>query len=183
VSDSQQLYPAHLEFTVTLADGEVVRFRAIKPSDEEEMRRLFYRFSDEAVYYRYFSPVKVMPHSKMQQYVNIDYGKVISLVGLVGSEGSGRIIAEARCVKQPDRPFGDLAFVVDEAYQGKGIASHMLKQLIGSAKEIGLKSFTADVIGSNRSMMRVFEKMGLVVTARFENGSYALTMEFPECAP
>jgi len=180
ISDSQQLYPDHMEFSVTLRDNSVVQFRALKPSDEEEMRRLFYRFSDESVYYRYFSPVKIMPHSRMQQYVNVDYGKVMSIVGLVGVGGTGRLISEARYVKHPDRPLADMAFVVDEAYQGNGIASCMLKKLIGSARESGLRGFTADVIASNRSMMRVFEKSGLVVTAHLEEGAYELTMTLPE---
>ena len=180
VTDSQHLYPTHLESSATFKGGTVVRFRAIKPSDEEEMRRLFYRFSDQSVYYRYFSPVKTMPHSRMQEYVNVDYGKVVSLVGLVGEEGSDRIIAEGRYVKHPDRPFGDVAFVVDEAYQGKGIASYLLKKLITAARENGLKGFTADVIGSNKSMMRVFEKSGLKVRAHFESGAYELTMMLPE---
>jgi acyl-CoA hydrolase/GNAT superfamily N-acetyltransferase len=182
VAESQNLYPADMEFTLTLRDGNLVQFRAIKPSDEDEMRRLFYRFSDEAVYYRYFSPVKVMPHSRMQQYVNVDYGKIISIVGFIGDEGSGKIIAEGRYVKHPDRPLADVAFVVDEAFQGKGIASCLLKQLTGSARASGLKGFTADVISSNRSMMRVFEKSGLVVTARFEEGAYELTMMLPEAS-
>lgn len=52
-------------------------FRAIKPSDEDEMRRLYYRFSDKSIYYRYFSPITTMPHSRMQSYVNIDYQDII----------------------------------------------------------------------------------------------------------
>ena len=180
MAESQRLYPAQMETTATFKAGTVVRFRAIKPSDEEEMRRLFYRFSDQSVYYRYFCPIKTMPHAKMQEYVNVDYGKVMSLVGLVGEEGSGRIVAEGRFVKHPDRPFADVAFVVDETYQGKGIASYLLKQLINSAREKGLKGFTADVIGSNKSMMRVFEKSGLTVTAHFQDGAYELTMMLPE---
>ncbi|MBC8177002.1 MAG: GNAT family N-acetyltransferase, partial [Deltaproteobacteria bacterium] len=63
------------------------------------MRRLFYRFSDKAVYYRYFSPIKTMPHAKMQEYVNIDYSKTMSIVGLMGEPGEGRIIAEGRYVR------------------------------------------------------------------------------------
>ena len=65
----------------TFKNGTAVRFRAIRPADEEQMRRLFYRFSDEAVYYRYFSPVQSMPHEKMQQYVNVDCRTVVSVVG------------------------------------------------------------------------------------------------------
>jgi hypothetical protein len=55
-------------------------------------------FSEDSIYYRYFSPIKTMPHAKMQEYVNVDYSKALSLVGLVGPAGQGTIIAEARYV-------------------------------------------------------------------------------------
>ena len=142
------------------------------------MRRLFYRFSDETVYYRYFSPIKTMPHSKMQKYVNVDYSKVLSLVGLVGEPGKGHIIAEARFIKDPQRPYADIAFVVDEKYQGSGIATYMYQMLVRLAKERGIQGFTADVLSSNKAMIKVFEKGGLTVEAKLERGIYALTIPF-----
>jgi RimJ/RimL family protein N-acetyltransferase len=142
------------------------------------MRRLFYRFSDEAVYYRYFTPLKTMPHSKMQEYVNVDYGKVMSIVGLVGESGQGQIIAEARYVKDPHRPYGDVAFVVDEKYQSLGIATFMYRLLIRLAKERGLQGFTADVLPANKEMMRVFQKGDAEVKATLEYGVYRLSIPF-----
>ena len=111
LSESGRLYPEEMAAEHVFKDGLTVRFRAIRPSDVDEMRRLFYRFSDEAVYYRYFSPIKTMPHARMQDYVNIDYRGTMSVVGLVGDPGEGRIIAEARYVRLPDRPLADIAFV------------------------------------------------------------------------
>ena len=160
MDQSAHMYPAEIKARHTFKGGLMVRFRAIKPSDEEGMRRLFYRFSDEAVYYRYFSPIRTMPHSKMQKYVNVDYSRVMSIVGLVGESGKGRIIAEARFVRDTQRPYADVAFVVDEAYQGIGIASYLYKLLARLAKERGLNGFTADVLSSNLAMMKVFEKGG-----------------------
>jgi GNAT superfamily N-acetyltransferase len=155
-----------------------VRFRAIKPSDEEEMRRLFYRFSDEAVYYRYFSPIKAMPHAKMQEYVNVDFSQTLSIVGLVGNTGEGHIIAEARFVRERNRPYAEVAFVVDEQYQGLGIATYLFKRLIQLAKKQGIKGFTADVLATNKGMMKVFEKSGLPIKAKMEYGIYNLTIPF-----
>jgi len=109
LAESAHLYPADIYTRQTFKNNVEVRFRPIRPSDEEEMRRLFYRFSDESVYYRYFTPLKTMPHSKMQEYVNIDYSQVMSIVGLVGDLGKGHIISEARYVKHQDRPYGDVA--------------------------------------------------------------------------
>ncbi len=161
--------------------GDVtIRFRALKPSDEEDMRRLFYRFSDESVYYRYFSPIKTMPHSKMQQYVNVDYRQVMSIVGLAGEPGKARLIAEARYVKEQRRQFAEVAFVVDEDYQGLGVATYMYKMLIRLAKERGIQGFTAEVLATNQAMMRVFERGGVPVHAKLDHGVYTLTIPFAE---
>lgn len=178
LKESGELYPTEAAATHTFKGGLKVRFRAIRPSDEEDMRRLFYRFSDETVYYRYFSPIKTMPHSEMQEYVNVDFSRALSLVGLVGNPGRGRVIAEGRYVRLADRPCGDLAFVVDEEYQGVGIASFIFSMLVQFARERGLKGFTADVVASNRGMMKVLEKSGLPVKARLEAEVYEVTMPF-----
>ncbi len=178
LSDSGKLYPSELECTHTFGADLVVRFRAIKPSDVDEMRRLFYRFSDEAVYYRYFSPIKTMPHTKMQEYVNIDYRRTMSIVGLVGEPGEGRIIAEGRYVRFADRPYADVAFVVDEAYQGRGIASFLLRALSRIAMDRGIEGFHADVLATNRAMLKVFEKSPFPLQATLEGGVYAVTIPF-----
>ena len=175
---STHLYPSEISTQHTFKNRINIRFRAIKPSDEEEMRRLFYRFSDEAVYYRYFSPIKTMPHAKMQQYVNVDFSHVMSIVGLVGEVGRGHIIAEARFVKWADRPYADVAFIVDEKYQGIGVASYLYKMLIRLAKDRGIHGFTADVLTSNKAMMKVFEKGVGMVEAKLEHGVYTLTIPF-----
>jgi GNAT superfamily N-acetyltransferase len=173
------LYP-DLSSKHTFKGGIEIRFRHIKPSDEEEMRRLFYRFSDQSVYYRYFSPIKTMPHAKMQQYVNVDCNRAISIVALAGPSEEERIIAEARFVKDKVKPYGDVAFIVDEEYQGIGIATYLYQMLIRQGKERGLKGFMADVLGSNKSMMKVFEKGGLPVKATISEGVYELIIPFEE---
>ncbi len=180
LAESGHLYPAEIDAKHTFKGGVEVRFRAIRPSDEEEMRRFFYRFSDESVYYRYFARIKVMPHAFIQEYVNVDPGRVISIVGLVGEPGQGRIVAEARFTKDQHGPYADIAFVVDDGYQGIGIATYLYKMLIRLAKERGLKGFTAKVLASNRTMMRVFEKGGLPVKAKLAYGTYELTIPFDE---
>lgn len=175
---SAHLYPAEIGSQQSFKADTKVRFRAIKPSDEEGMRRLFYRFSDESVYYRYFSPIKTMPHTKMQEYVNVDFSQVLSIVGLLGDPGQGQIIAEARFIKEKNRPWAEVAFVVDEAYQRIGIATYLYKMLIRLAKDRGIQGFTADVLASNKAMMKVFEKGGVIVKAQLEYGVYHLSIPF-----
>jgi RimJ/RimL family protein N-acetyltransferase len=183
LTDSGSLYPEKLTSTHTFKNGQKVRFRAIKPSDEEEMRRLFYRFSDTAVYYRYFSAIKTMPHRKMQEYVNVDYQRFMSIVGTIDDAGTERIIAEGRYVRHHDRPLADIAFVVDEKFQGQGIASFLFELLIHVAREQGIEGFTADVLADNKAMLKVFEKAPLPIRAVMEFGIYNLTIPFTDNSP
>jgi acyl-CoA hydrolase/GNAT superfamily N-acetyltransferase len=176
--ESAHLYPMEIDTENTFKGGLKVRFRAIKPSDEEAMRRLFYRFSDKTIYKRYFYPLKTMPHDKMQEYVNVDYGQAMSIVALTGEPDQERIIAEGRFGRDEKSAYGNVAFVVDEQYQGRGIATYLYKMLIRLAKERGLKGFTAEVLDTNKSMMKVFEKGEPQVNASLQNGVYRLTIPF-----
>jgi acyl-CoA hydrolase/RimJ/RimL family protein N-acetyltransferase len=180
LQDSAHLYPSDIVAKESFKNGVEVRFRALRPSDEEEMRRLFYRFSDESVYYRYFSRIKSMPHAKMQQYVNVDYRRTLSIVGLSGEPGAERIIAEGRFVKHNDRPLADVAFVVDEQFQDLGIATYLFTMLMRLAAKRGIQGFTADVLASNKRMIKVFEKVGKPVRACLQEGAYELTMRFDQ---
>ena len=183
LADSATLFPMDITTKQSFKGGVEVRVRAIRPSDEEGMRRLFYRFSDEAVYYRYFSPIKTMPHARMQEYVNVDANQTLSIVGLVGKPEEEKIIAEARFVRDQIRPYADIAFVVDEEYQGLGIAGFLYSMLIRLARERGVKAFTADILASNKGMMRVLEKGGLPVQARLDQGVFSVEIPLDVDSP
>jgi len=180
LSESAQLYPMDIATEHIFKGGLKVHFRAIKPSDEEAMRRLFYRFSNQTVMRRFLFPISTMPHNKMQEYVNVDYSHMMSVVALVRESNQETIIGEARFVKDEQSATGDLAFVIDEKYQGIGIGSYLYEMLTRLAKDRGLKGFTAEVLQSNQSMMKVFEKGQLPVNARVDNGLLRLTISFDE---
>jgi acyl-CoA hydrolase/GNAT superfamily N-acetyltransferase len=178
LAESAGLYPADISETQTFRDNLTVRFRPIKPSDEEGMRQLFYRFSDESVYYRYFHSLRSMPHTKMQAYVNVDWKQDMSIVGVVGESGKGKIIAEGRYIRIPGSAYAEVVFVSDEKFQGKGIATFLYSMLVRLAKERGIKGFKADVLFLNIGMMKVFRKGNLPVQASLEEGVYHLTISF-----
>jgi acyl-CoA hydrolase/GNAT superfamily N-acetyltransferase len=180
LSESAYLYPSEISCTHSFKDNVAIHFRATKPSDEEEMRRLFYRFSDEAVYARYFGHVNAMPHAKMQTYVNVDWSQTVSIVGIVDKAGKDRVIAEARFIKVPQQPSAEVVFVVDEDYQKFGIASYLYKLLAKTAKEKGVVMFTADVLFSNTGMMKVFKKGNFPMEIRLEEGIYHLEIDITQ---
>ena len=159
-------YPFSLETIKTFGGNLEVKFRPIKPSDEDMMRRLFYGASDESKFMRYFTAIRVMPHKKMQPYVNVDYDTTLSLVGTIQYRGRERIIAEARYVAMEDGWTCEMAFVVDDEYSGKGIAKFLLEYLIGIARERGIKRLLACVMPQNLRMARVFKSARITPSVR-----------------
>ena len=178
--DAGHFYPEKIATKQTFPDGSKVSFRAIKPSDEEAMRRLFYRLSGNTVFYRYFSPIKTMPHSKNQEYVNVDYRRNMSIVGVIEDAGKEEIIAEGRYGRHTDDSLADVAFVVDEKFTGRGIASFLLEMLIRYSRGQGITGFCADILYDNKAMLKVFEKLPFIVNSKLESGVYHLTINFSE---
>lgn len=170
VRENAENYPMELEAVKSFRNGLEVLFRPIKPSDEDMMRRLFYQFSDESKYLRYFARVSTMPHREMQKYVSIDYDKVFSIVGVVCNDRMERIIAEARYAYYEYEKAYELAFIVDEEYQGRGIATFMLDYLFKIARERGIKDIIANVLPQNDKMLRVFEKGNVKPKSTFADG-------------
>jgi len=173
---SSRFYPHGIDCQQTFKNNVVVRFRPIKPSDEEQMRRLFYRFSDESIYNRYFHTITTMPHSKMQDYVNIDWRNTLSIVGMVGEPGHGILISEARYLQETSSKKAEIAIIVDENYNSLGIATHMVTLLMRLGKDRGVLNFNAEVLFSNHKIMRVFKKVFPDLKCRLENGVYSVVM-------
>jgi acyl-CoA hydrolase/GNAT superfamily N-acetyltransferase len=179
VEESGIFYPNHLSHSRIFKDDLNVRFRAIKPSDVDEMRRFFYRLSDESKYLRYFAPIDAMPHEEMQEYVTVDHRHIISIVALVGEPSYEQIIAEARYIRWPDRAFADIAFAVDEKYRRIGLGSYLYQILLEIAKKNGLEGFNATVLADNAPMLKVLEKNAPTpISAVLSGDKYDLSMPF-----
>ncbi len=170
-------YPPEIETLKTFGPGLELKIRPILPSDEDMMRRLFYHFSDESKYLRYFARISIMPHKEMQKYVNIDYDTTFSIVGILQRDRTERIIAEARYSYYDRIDAYEMAFIVDEEYQGRGIATFLLNFLIKIARERGIKRLAATVLPQNDKMLRVFEKGDVKPTSVFADGVLELRFE------
>ncbi|MEE9910160.1 MAG: GNAT family N-acetyltransferase [Deltaproteobacteria bacterium] len=167
-------YPALLETRKTLKDGLEIKIRPIKPSDEDMMRRLFYNFSDESKYFRYFASKPVMPHKEMQKYASVDYQEVLSIVAVAEKGRNERIIAEARYAYDQHADAYEIAFIVDEEFQGKGVATFLFNYLIKIARDRGIQSFIAYVLPRNEAMLKVFERSKIETTRSYEDDAFAL---------
>ena len=160
--------------------GLKARIRPIQPSDESMIQDLFYNLSESSVYFRYFAPRRSMPHENLQRYVNVSEDEGLSVVVLTGPRENERIIAESRYMLGSDQEFADVAFMVDEEFHRRGIATFLLKHMIDIAKEKGIKGFKADILDSNSPMIAVFDKLPYVQHRKVRRGEISLRFEFSE---
>ena len=158
-------------------DGLKCHIRAVRPPDETMLRDLFYNLSESSVYFRYFSPKRSMPHKNVQAYANLKEDEGVSIVVTTGPRENRKMIAEARYMIEPGEGYADSAFMVDENYQGRGIATYLLNYLIEIAKERSLKGFKADVLFSNQPMLKVYEKVPYKIHRRFADGVVSLSFD------
>jgi acyl-CoA synthetase (NDP forming)/GNAT superfamily N-acetyltransferase len=159
-------YPARWEFDAVLTDGGTVHIRPVVPADAEAIDAFHVRQSRETIYFRYFSPLPRLSARDLDRIVNIDYLTHMGLVALLGDE----VVGLASYDMWPDHNEAEVAFIVDDAHQGRGLATVLLEYLAVAARENGLDGLTATVLPTNRKMLGVFHDAGFQVASAFEEG-------------
>lgn len=160
------------EADVLLADGTAVQLRPIQPTDADGLVAMHARFSDRTRYLRYFSPYPRIPARDLHRFVNVDHRDREAFVAAAGD----RLIAIGRYERLGvDAADAEVAFVVEDAYQGRGIGSVLLEHLAVAAAEVGITRFVAEVLPSNGAMVRVFTDAGYEVTRQYSDGVVHLT--------
>jgi GNAT superfamily N-acetyltransferase len=160
-----------------LASGERVLVRPVRLSDEEPLQDLFYHLSDDSTYRRFLAFRRAHPHKEMQELVDLDYEQSVGLVVCRG-ENFDDIVAMARYDVDPAENLADIAFVVRDELQGKGIGTLLMRRMreIGHAR--GVAGFKADVLAENKHMLSVFQKSGLKLEIDLDGGVYQLKARF-----
>lgn len=168
-------YPQEYE-TYRTFDGTQVFFRPIKPTDEEPLKDMFYSLSDRSIYLRFMGPKIRMPHRELQPLANIDYDTRMAIVGVIREKERIKAIAVGRYALDKKTNDAEVAFIVSDEWQNKGIGTFLLSYLIRIGKERGIKTFTAEVLGENRPMLDVFYQSGVRVETTVEEGTYRLVL-------
>jgi len=176
---SGKYYPEEFEETADFGDVDVF-FRPIKPSDEDLEREFFYSLSDESVYYRFFNIVKAMPHERLQPLVNIDYRDEMAIACFIGGPGEEKMIAIGRYKIDPADNLAEIAFLVRDDWQQRGIGTFLFKKMTDIAMKRGIGGFKAEVLAQNRKMMSVFHKSRFPVRTKLEDGAYYLEIRFTD---
>ena len=173
----QVTYPEELERYDTLRDGTEIFFRPVKPTDEAALSDMLYSLSADSVRKRYFTHTRTFPHKDVQRLTNIDYKQDLAIVGVVpGPSGEG-IVAIAQYFLDPKTKVAEVAFIVQDEWQDKGMGSFLLNYLTRIAIERGVRTFYASVLPSNKAMLNIFQNSGFGVKTEFDGDAYTIAYD------
>ncbi|GLF99645.1 bifunctional acetate--CoA ligase family protein/GNAT family N-acetyltransferase [Streptomyces yaizuensis] len=177
----EQTYPDHWEADVVLRDGGTARIRPLTPDDADRLVSFYEQVSDESKYYRFFAPYPRLTAKDVHRFTHHDY---VDRVGLAATVG-GEIIATVRYDRIDGRGLpasapadeAEVAFLVQDAHQGRGVASALMEHIAAVARERGVRRFAAEVLPANNKMIKVFRDAGYTQRRSFEDGSVHLTLD------
>jgi GNAT superfamily N-acetyltransferase len=170
--------PKELRTTFLLDDGTQISFRAIHPTDEPRMRHLFYELSQQTIYYRFMSNLKRITRKQVQDFVYIDHRNDVAVVGTLPEAHGEDIIAIGRYYLDASTNRAEVAFVVRDDWQGRGIGRFLLSHLVKIARRNGIQGFTAEVLRENKAMLSVFNRSELKMRSRLAGNVYSYEMDF-----
>ena len=176
--DRPPAYPPHWEADVVAADGGTVHLRPILPTDGPALSALVERSSERTRYLRFFGPYPRIPERDLYRFVNVDHHDRVAFVLLLGHD----IVAVGRYERlgpdessEPDT--AEVAFLVEDAHQGRGLGSILLEHLAAAGRESGIRRFSAEVLAENGGMVRIFLHAGYTATRSYSDG--VVHLEFP----
>ncbi|MFL6142840.1 MAG: GNAT family N-acetyltransferase [Labedaea sp.] len=166
-------YPNAWEADVVLSDGGTVHLRPITPADADTLVAFHGRLSERTRYLRFFGPYPRIPAKDLERFSTVDHHDRVAFIALLGHD----IVAVGRYERIGVTDSAEVAFVVEDAHQKRGLGSILLEHLAAAARERGLRRFEADVLAENHKMINVFREAGYTrVSTEIEQG--VLHLEF-----
>lgn len=159
---------------VLLRDGSTLHLRPIQCDDQERLQALFARLSPHTVYLRFHHMLRQLSKDEAFRLCTVDHENSFALVGTVGEGAEEKLIAVARYYRLTNPDAAEMAVVVEDAYQGKGIGTQLLEQLANVARGKGIRSFQAEVLAENQEMLKVLTDSGFEISQELEHGVFRL---------
>jgi len=156
---------AHWEADVLLKDGRVAQLRPILTSDADQFVAFYSRVSEQSKYFRFFAPYPTLSEKDVARFTDVDHDRRVAFVVTVSAEIIG--VGSYDAVGEHE---AEVAFLVEDAHQGRGVGQLLLEHLSQAGRERGILRFVADVLPSNAHMQQIFREMGYQVEGMVEDG-------------
>ncbi|WP_328751061.1 GNAT family N-acetyltransferase [Streptomyces sp. NBC_00285] len=174
-------YPAHWEADVVLRDGGTARIRPITVDDADRLVSFYEQVSDESKYYRFFAPYPRLSAKDVHRFTHHDFVDRVGLAATVGGEFIATVrydrIGDGGMPASAPADEAEVAFLVQDAHQGRGVASALLEHIGAVARERDIRRFAAEVLPANVKMIKVFTDAGYTQKRSFEDGVVRLEFD------
>jgi RimJ/RimL family protein N-acetyltransferase len=167
-------YPRELEGAVTLRDGARVRIRPIRPDDAPRLCALYDRLSADTAYQRFFTVMRRLPPDWARVFATVDYRRRLALVAEHDAGGEPELIGVGRYEFSEKTDLPEVAFVVQDGWQGKGLGTVLLQELLRAGAARGITRFRAYVLADNVRMLDLLARLTDVLDSRTEDGVKAI---------
>jgi RimJ/RimL family protein N-acetyltransferase len=148
-----------------------VRLRPIRPDDAGALTALYDRLSPESAYQRFFTMMRRLPRDWARVLANVDHDR---RAAIVAAGPDGELVGVARYAWDAGADEAEIAVVVQDAWQGRGLGTILLRALLAHADGRGISRFRAYVLADNHRMLRLIGKLGLVAQRSLDRGVVSL---------
>jgi len=169
--------PAHS--VVVLADGATVDVEPMRDTDVARLDRFHHTLSGETIRSRFFRVHPELTDEELHLFTHVDHVDREALVAV----HEGEIVGVARFDRlDDDHDEAEVAFVVSDAWQGRGLGTVLFERLLARAVEVGITRFIADTLFLNRRMLAVFRATGLPHVERIEGSVVHVVLDLAPLA-
>ena len=163
-------YPRELARTVVLKDGASAHIRPIRPDDEPRLVDLYERLSRHTAYQRFFTVMRRLPNDWYHFFANVDYVRRLALVAERETVAGFQLIGVGRYEPSEEPDAAEVALVVEDGWQGRGLGALLLEAVLAAAAARGIRRFRAYVLADNHRMLRLLATRTLVEERKTEEG-------------
>ena len=171
---------------VRLRNGLAALIRPVRADDRQRVIDAFHKLDTQTVYTRFFSAKRHLSEADLGRIETSDFVNAAVLVATIG-EGADEIIIGGGAYTVLDRPgeplAAELSFTIEEDYQGQGLSTLFMDLLTRIARQRGVRRFEAEVLAGNQPMLKVFERSGLPMHSRVDDGIVQVVMELGAALP
>jgi L-amino acid N-acyltransferase YncA len=164
----------HFEKKVELRDGTLMRMRRIVPDDARRLMALYERLSLDTRYHRFFSSMRRLPPDWARFLATVDHRTRLALV-VEAPDDPDAVIAVARYEPAGAPDTVEVAFVVQDGWQDRGLGTVLFQELLRAAAANGVRRFRAWVLADNRRMLDLIARYGRIEQRTIEQGVVELT--------
>jgi len=163
-------YPEEYERDVTLKDGSRVGIRPVLPDDEPRLVTLHGRLSPHTAHQRFFTIMKRLPPDWAYHFANVDYRRRMALVAERDLDWRPELIGVARYEPLDDEDCAEIAIVVQDYWQGRGLGTILLKEILRAGEANGIRRFRAYVLADNHRMLAMLSCSTDIQQRKIEQG-------------